>query len=197
MSETEFSTLVADIKENGLREPIIVHDGQVLDGRNRYRACLQIGIEPITRPFDQRGDPLAFVISKNLHRRHLDEAQRAMVASKIANLRRGYQSNPPIGGLLAPVSQEDAAKLMNVGERSVQRAAIIRKHGVPELQRAVESGRTSITAAAEVARMPEEEQRMIVSQGPKAIREAAKTAKAAATTGPKLSIVAPVEAPSG
>src|SRR5215831_9007199 len=47
------------------------------------------GIEPMTRPFDAKGDPLDYVVSKNLVRRHLDDGQRAMITAKISNLRRG------------------------------------------------------------------------------------------------------------
>jgi hypothetical protein len=84
----EFDALVADIAANGLSQPIVILDDQILDGRNRYRACLKAGVQHRIRPF-QGKDPLAFVISSNLHRRHLSESQRAMVAAKLAGLRLG------------------------------------------------------------------------------------------------------------
>ncbi len=143
MADEAFAALVADIRENGLREAIVVHDGLILDGRNRYRACTEVGIEPITKPWDQRGTLLSFVVSKNLHRRHLNDTQRAVVASKIAMLGKGgshgnqYASaNPPIGGLAESVPKQDVtAKLLNVNVRSMQRANVVRDHGSPELQR--------------------------------------------------------------
>ena len=75
----------------------------LLPRRGEFQAaCSEIGIEPITKPWDQRGDALSYVISKNLHRRHLNESQRAMVAPKIATMRQGgngskqhARANPP------------------------------------------------------------------------------------------------------
>jgi ParB-like chromosome segregation protein Spo0J len=66
----EFEELVDDIRANGLREEIVLHDGMILDGRNRYHACRAAGVEPRYRIFDG-SDPAAFVISANIHRRHL------------------------------------------------------------------------------------------------------------------------------
>ena len=96
MEGTEFDELVADIKEHELREPIVVHEDMVLDGRNRHRACLAAGVEPTFAPF-LGDDPLAFVISANLRRRHLTESQRAMVAAKLASF--GHVLSPPLSPL--------------------------------------------------------------------------------------------------
>jgi hypothetical protein len=101
-----FDALIADIRTHGLREPItLTADGLILDGRNRYRACRQAKIEPHYETWDGVGSPLAFVLSRNVHRRHLDESQRAVVAAKVANLPEGrpMKTTPPIGG----VSQSD------------------------------------------------------------------------------------------
>lgn len=84
----EFAALVTDIREQGLREPVTLFDGMILDGRNRYKACLEAGAECPTQVFTGT-DPVAFVISANLRRRHLTESQRAMVAAKLANLEHG------------------------------------------------------------------------------------------------------------
>jgi ParB-like chromosome segregation protein Spo0J len=71
----EFAELVTDIKASGLVEPIVVLDGMILDGRNRYRACIEAGVEPTYRPFT-RDDPAAHVTSANIHRRHLNAEQK-------------------------------------------------------------------------------------------------------------------------
>ena len=80
----EFEALVDDIRENGQREPILLHpDGSILDGRNRYLACRKLGIEPKSEHWDGEGSPEEIVLSLNLHRRHLSSAQRAAIAVEI------------------------------------------------------------------------------------------------------------------
>ena len=114
-----FDRLVADIKANGQREPIVVlQTGEILNGRNRWRACEQLGVEPITRIYEG-ADPLGFVISLNLHRRHLNESQRAMMASKIANLPRGTNQHSSI----ELPTQSQAASMLNVSVAGIKRAA--------------------------------------------------------------------------
>jgi hypothetical protein len=84
MEGAEFDTLVADIKKNGLHYPIFLYEGKILDGRNRYRACLELGWEPATRNCDHHvGDPAGFVISRNIHRRHLTAKQRRELIAKL------------------------------------------------------------------------------------------------------------------
>jgi N6-adenosine-specific RNA methylase IME4 len=155
----EFDELVADVREHGLREPIVLYEGKILDGRNRYRACCVVGIDP-TFAFYQGDDPVSYVISLNLRRRHLDESQRAMVAAKLATFEHGGdRSKSPIGDL----SQGRVAALLNVGKRSVERAADVREHGAPELVQAVERGNVSVSAAATIADQSIEEQRKILA----------------------------------
>jgi ParB-like chromosome segregation protein Spo0J len=149
----EFAELVADIREHGLREPVVLYEGKVLDGRNRYRACCAVGIDPTFAVY-QGDDPVAYVISLNLRRRHLDESQRAMVAAKLATLPRGANQHSPIG----ETSQARAAQLLNVGKRSVERAREVQEHGAPELVHAVEQGAVSVSAAATIADRSIEEQ---------------------------------------
>src|ERR1043166_6151341 len=91
----EFDALVADIREHGVREKGKLLDGSILDGRNRYRAAKVAGRDMGFELFDpaQDGDPLAYVLSKNLARRHLNESQRAMVAARLAQLRQGHRAS--------------------------------------------------------------------------------------------------------
>jgi len=83
IEDAQFDELVADIKANGLIEPVVVLDNMILDGRNRYRACFAAGVEPAFTPF-RGNDPIAYVISVNIRRRHLTtEHKRELVAKLI------------------------------------------------------------------------------------------------------------------
>jgi len=173
LDDGAFCKLVEDIRVNGLLEPITLFEGKILDGVNRYHACLETGIEPLLKDYEGT-DPLGFVISMNLRRRHLNETQRAMVAAKIATMRQGARTD------LSPIderSQENAATLLNVSKRSVERAAKVLNRGTPELIEKVDGGEVSVSAAAAVADLPEAEQRTVVNQGKKAVAQAAKVVR--------------------
>jgi hypothetical protein len=171
LEDKELDELAADIREHGLREPIVTFEDEILDGRNRYLACKRAGVEPRFEEYTG-ADPLAYVVSLNLKRRHLDESQRSMVAARIASLPHG--SNQHRTGQLADApTQERAADLLNVGERSVRRAREVLDEGAPELVNAVELGHASVSAAASVASLPKDEQREIVARSEDEIVKAA------------------------
>ena len=90
MEGAEFDALVADIKANGLHEPIVTYEGMILDGRNRFRACLAAGVEPEFDDYIEGedslvciADPAAYVISRNIHRRHLTAEQKRDLIAKL------------------------------------------------------------------------------------------------------------------
>lgn len=80
MQTDEFQELKDDIRQNGLQEPIWLHpDGRIIDGRNRYKACVEVGVTPTFRTWNEQGSLVAFVVSLNLKRRHLTPLQKAAV----------------------------------------------------------------------------------------------------------------------
>lgn len=93
MESAEFDELVADIKAHRLREKIVLYEGMILDGRNRYRALRTLGASPaeirdhccVTKDcIDQHhGGPAAYVISANIHRRHLTAEDKRKVIAKL------------------------------------------------------------------------------------------------------------------
>ena len=82
------NALRQDIHIHGVREPVVFLNGAILDGRNRYACAIELGIDFPSVEITG-ADPLAFVISHNLHRRHLTESQRASIAARVANMQRG------------------------------------------------------------------------------------------------------------
>ena len=86
MTGDDYNALKDDIEANGLIESVVIYEGKILDGRNRYRACKELDFGLTTMGVDtyDGDDPVGYVTSKNLIRRHLDISQRAMAAAKIA-----------------------------------------------------------------------------------------------------------------
>lgn len=166
LPDTELRQLADDIRVHGLREPVWLHpDGRIVDGRNRWRACLLAGIEPTTRVYQGTEEELLpFLISLNMARRHMDESQRSMVAAKIARLPLGANQHGTAsdeGVSIDTPSLGDAAELMNVGRATAARARKVQENAAPELVEAVESGRVSVSAAAGLVHAPAEEQRRV------------------------------------
>ncbi len=89
MQGEAFDSLVADIREHGLHEPISLFSGKIIDGRNRYRACLEAGVEPRFRQYEGPAEWIVqFILSENLERRHLTSDQRAACAVEALDYER-------------------------------------------------------------------------------------------------------------
>jgi ParB-like chromosome segregation protein Spo0J len=180
MPEDELAELAADIKANRLRDPIVTAkiDGQVvlIDGRNRREACKRAGVEPRVADLGEMAadEATLYVISKNVLRRHLNQAQRSLIAAKLAKLQPGR----PEKGQICPFTQPAIATRMQVSTRSVKHAAVVRDNGSPELIRAVEAGDMAISTAAEIATLPQPKQREIVSKSKREITKSARRSRA-------------------
>ena len=79
----ELQQLAEDIRRNGLHQPIVrdAH-GVIIDGRNRLLACHIAGVAPRFVDLPAGADPVAYILSANIARRHLSQGQRAMVVAK-------------------------------------------------------------------------------------------------------------------
>ena len=152
--------------DNGLWNPLFVctdPNGEelLLDGRSRVAACELAGVKPKYVSYEGN-DPVGFVMSQNVHRRHLNESQLAMVAADLANLKLGHNQYKPKGSSAdPPMSQAQAAAMVGTSVPSVKRAAKVLKNGTPELIEDVRSGKTTVTRAGRILRDREAEQRRI------------------------------------
>lgn len=165
MDDENLDTLAADIKENGQQVPIELIDGKIVDGRRRYMACRIAEVEPATKTVNP-DDPVAYVLSLNLHRRHLTTSQKAMVAAKARGVydkaAKERQVRKPVDSVVAnfpPQKARDAAgAAMGISGRSVDKASKVLREGSPELVTAVETNTVSVNAAEKIASLPKEDQ---------------------------------------
>lgn len=181
MNDEELLVLAVDIEKNGLLESIVLHEGQILDGRNRQAACDMVGVTPTFVDANSHApSPTSYVISKNLHRRHLTTSQRGAIAADAvplfedeARLRQlstlknqPRSSSPPIGGnedsVISGRSAELAAKELGVGQTTVRRALTVKRLS-PELFEKVKAGKVSAWTASESLPIPAK----VVPDGPK------------------------------
>ena len=181
----EFEALVDDIRRHGLREPILCDgEGRILDGRNRYRACLKAGLEPRFVQWHAGGALPELALSLNLHRRHLDESQRAMVAARLSKwLVPTREPVRPDNGRSANLrtarkSRYAAAAMVNVSRRLVDHACRVINDGSKELIAAVESGGLAASTASVLAGLPPAEQAQAVAAGPQAAARKARELRA-------------------
>jgi hypothetical protein len=135
MSDDELAALGEDIKKHGLKHAILVLEdsGEVIDGRNRLEAMERAGIcqDPqLVYPMDDGDDPVAFIISLNIHRRHLTKAQQAdlIVAAHKASRKDCEVPKRHVKGKAGstkdPIKEaavNDAAK-HGIGKRTVEQA---------------------------------------------------------------------------
>jgi hypothetical protein len=177
MNDAELKVLSDDILKNGLRLPITVRDKKILDGRNRFRACRMVSVQPIYEELPADKDPLAFVISANLHRRHLNETQRGVVAARLTNMQRGGKEANPSKDGIAPISQAKAAELLNVSSKTVERAAKLIKGADAKLVTAAETGKVKVARAVEFLDKPEEERRKLIADNGNDVIKAVKNLK--------------------
>jgi ParB-like chromosome segregation protein Spo0J len=145
--KTELQTLSLDIQKNGLREPITIFEGKILDGVNRAAGAQLAGWAEIPC-VKFEGDYEAarnFVISLNLNRRHLTDDQRAAIAAKLANMPPGRRSKQP-RQLAELISVAEAADKLRVPARTVERAKAVERAD-PVLLDKVAEGETKLAAA--------------------------------------------------
>jgi hypothetical protein len=190
MEGDEFEEFMQDIKENGQKQPIITYEGRIIDGRNRDRALRQLGRSPVYMEWDGKGNLTEYVVSLNLHRRHLTTNQRAMLGAKIREslkeesrqrmAKTQFSANPAASVIScypqtpAGKSSEHAAAAVKTSAFNVEKASFVCNNGSPELIAAVQAEQVAVHNAADLAKLPHEEQRAIVAQGPEVMLEKAR-----------------------
>lgn len=188
----DYNRLRDDIQQNGFdqKQPVVIYQGDILDGWNRWTACAELKITPPTRQFD--GDDsaaIAFVMRTN-KRRNLNSGQWATIAVEAEDVMRAIAkdvererrekqsaSQSKLSDKKLPDSQpqrstEKAAEIFNTNRTYVNQAAKI-KQAAPEVFEKVKAGKMTMQDAAKVVRaiptnpwLPDEDERKgLVSDG--------------------------------
>ena len=146
MKEAELKLLAASIKRNGLREPIYLAEGKIIDGRNRLAACQLCGVPPRFEEVPEGTDLLEFALTVNVERRQMDASQRAMCAAKLEGYGHGgdrkSEDREPL------LSLDDIAARFRVSKTYIKHARTILEQCDPVVISAVESGEIAVADAA-------------------------------------------------
>lgn len=153
LSGAEFNLLRDDIKANGLRSPIVLHAGMILDGGNRYRACIDAGVQPSFVEFEG-GNLVSFVLSVNMHRRHLSQGQQAAI---VASAQDWATAQPRGGDRKSEEIKVQDCTLITSEQRAAVSGASIRTQkdadkvakASPELAKQVAHGEKTLPQAVE------------------------------------------------
>ncbi len=132
----EFSRLRDDIRVNGVRFPVVVCGDWFCDGRMRLSACEELEVDPPVRELEPGTDVVQWIVSANVHRRHLSTSQRAVLGARMAEA--------------DGVTLDDAARFMNVSRMSVARARAVQEVGSEALREALLDGTVSVGDAYKV-----------------------------------------------
>ena len=162
MNDEEYAALRDDIAAQGLLEPIAVWRDEIVDGQHRARACEETGVEPRYTLLDDDMDAVAYVVARNLKRRHLNETQRDIVADQLSQWSEAggdRQSEKHWPNLANALSQSEAAKLLNVSRSGVKQARRVREEGAPEVYEAAGEGKVAVSDAAAIVKEEPEVQR--------------------------------------
>ena len=165
LDEAKLAELTADIKAHGLKCDITLYENKILDGRNRYRACLQADVLPTFHAY-AGDDPVGHVLSLNLHRRHLTASQLAMVGTESlphyeAEAKKRQVRKPDSVVAIVPQQNESlkardqAAAAVGVSPRYVSDAKRLKAES-PELAEKVKAGELSLPKAIEALRESKE-----------------------------------------
>lgn len=162
MSGDQFEELKASIaKKRRLDFPIVLHEGKIIDGRNREQACRELGIRPRFAKWDGRGDLGEFIMSANLYRRHLTDDQRAIVSAKhqqqTSAARRRIRARKgglarhgllpsPVEGQARTDSLRESARLFNLSKKKAERGRQLLK-SAPDLAERVFARELTLTQA--------------------------------------------------
>lgn len=163
MEGAEFDQFVEHMRSKGFdpKQPIIILEGMILDGRNRYRACDLLSIAPATREYaGEWGTPEEYVRKVNRFRCHYTQGQLAIIAAEEhERLKRSPGQQPVKGAANTPLkSAAKVAEDFGVSKSILHQAKRVRKQGTQAVNDLVANGQASLQDAVAVLQQPKEVQ---------------------------------------
>ena len=161
-SDETYEALKRDIALYGQTEPIARHRGLILDGVHRLQACIDLGKKPWIVDLIDDVNQIAYVVSKNLHRRNLAKGEKVVLAFRISEGSGPGRPSEGQGGHYPTI--EAAAKALSVPRRSVEQVRRVAREGVAELRQAVLDYSIKASDAERIIDRPAEVQRRAVER---------------------------------
>lgn len=193
LSPEEYAGLEAGILAQGCLMPLVVWGEILVDGHNRFKICTGHGVQFETRPMvaEDRRAVRIWIRNHQMHRRNIPEFVRVEMGleneAEIAQAAKERQIRKPadesVVEILPPQNEptktrDIIGKAAGVSGRTVDKVKKIKESGTGELQQAVRDGRVSISAAAEIATLPAEEQIALATAEDAPVAQVAKAIKA-------------------
>ncbi|MBC3869113.1 ParB N-terminal domain-containing protein [Undibacterium oligocarboniphilum] len=214
LTEHEYAALERSLLTEGCRDALILWGDVLIDGHNRYAICQkhQLPFKTVQNgQFQNIEDVQLWMIENHLARRSVSDFQRGMLALRKKEILISRQqsvsqtvvttSAPEPAEEVAPVlkttqSRQEIARLAGISSHAVVQIEKIQRAAAPELVQAVRAGTISISAAAAIASLPEQEQASAVAGGRKELQQLARQAreKQREQKSPRKT---PVSAPAG
>jgi hypothetical protein len=160
----DLQALATDIKGQGQHSSITMHEGMVLDGWNRYQACLKAKVRPKTSPLKPGTDPWSFVCSSNMHRRHMSPTERVTVMNEYLQMLAVASSAK--GEDRSKLTVDQIEKTLDVSHGTAVKAAQVARAADPDVAEALAKKEISLDRAAEVSKLPEGERKDAIKAAP-------------------------------
>lgn len=143
LSDAEFEDLKNSIEKVGQQTPITLCEGKILDGRHRYRACLELGVAPTITDLPDSIDPKDLVIANNLRRRNITAAQKLGIYRSLYP-KRAHGDQRGIRADTSP-TQEQVATDLGMSRTTVKKYDVAAEY--PDLKKQMDAGDLTVHQA--------------------------------------------------
>ena len=171
----EFKQLEANILSEGIRDPLVVWNGYLVDGHNRYTIASQHGLEykTVSKEFKDGNAVKEWMILNQFGRRNLSNYQRSVLALQLEDVFKAkakenqaiqFKGNslPQISVEVKPIdTQKEIAKIANVSHDTVAKVKVIEAKATPEVKAQLSTGEMSINQAYQEIKKEEKKEERI------------------------------------